>query len=290
MASPNDLDLSTELRLIPALADVGKEALVDIVAAATQRRAHAGVALVEQGIASPHLVMLVRGAAKVVRTVASGSGESVIVLDVMRAPCIVGDASVLDGQPATSSVVTLRSSHVAMLDRRHMVRLMAAHPSIARALLSRVAQELRSRVRRIDEIVVGPVDERVKHLLDSLAQEHGTPLGQGRFIAIPLRRRDLANMVNATTETVSRLLAKFEREGLARSTRDGIWWRSPSPSPRERGERGGEREAGKEGSGKEKGRGSSLPPASASAPSTTSSSSAPAPAPAGGGDAHERSG
>ena len=33
-------------------------------------------------------------------------------------------------------------------------------------------------------------------------------------------------MVNATTETVSRLLAKFEREGQARSTRDGIWWRS----------------------------------------------------------------
>jgi hypothetical protein len=33
-------------------------------------------------------------------------------------------------------------------------------------------------------------------------------------------------MVNATTETVSRLLAKFEREGLARSTRDGIWWRN----------------------------------------------------------------
>ena len=64
-------------------------------------------------------------------------------------------------------------------------------------------------------------------MLDSLALAHGTPLGQGRFIAIPLRRRDLANMVNATTETVSRLLAKFEREGQARSTRDGIWWRTP---------------------------------------------------------------
>jgi hypothetical protein len=34
-------------------------------------------------------------------------------------------------------------------------------------------------------------------------------------------------MVNATTETVSRLLAKFERDGQARSTRDGIWWRTP---------------------------------------------------------------
>jgi hypothetical protein len=35
-------------------------------------------------------------------------------------------------------------------------------------------------------------------------------------------------MVNATTETVSRVLARFEREGLTRSTRDGIWLRVAS--------------------------------------------------------------
>ena len=102
-------------------------------------------------------------------------------------------------------------------------------------------------MRRIDEIVAGPVDERVTNLLDSLALEHGTPLGQGRFIAIPLRRRDLANMVNATTETVSRLLAKFEREGQARSTRDGIWWRSAPPvasAPRARPQTSRPRPAG----------------------------------------------
>jgi CRP/FNR family transcriptional regulator len=255
MASPTDLDLSTELRAIAVLAELGKDAIADIVAAAAQRKAHAGVSLVEQGVASPHLIFLVRGAAKVVRTVTSaGGGETVIVLDVMRAPCIVGDTSVLDGQPSGASVVTLRSSHVATVERRHLARLMASHPAIARALLARAAYELRARVRRIDEIVAGPVDERVKHLLDSLAQEHGTPLGQGRFIAIPLRRRDLANMVNATTETVSRLLAKLEREGLARSTRDGIWWRTAPPTPQER----------------PRARHSTRPPAAADGPGTAS--------------------
>jgi CRP-like cAMP-binding protein len=233
MASSNDLDLVTELRLIPAFAEVAKEAMTEIAAAAAQRRAHAGTPLVDQGIVSPNLVMLLRGAAKTVRTVPVGGasaqasgGESVIVLDVMRAPSVVADASIIDGQPATASVITLRSSHVALLERRTFTRMLAAHPSFSRAMMGRLAQEMRARVRRIDQIVAGPVDERVKLLLDSLASEHGTPLGQGRFIAIPLRRRDLANMVNATTETVSRLLAKFEREGQARSTRDGIWWRS----------------------------------------------------------------
>jgi CRP-like cAMP-binding protein len=228
-----DLDIPSELRQIGAFCDVGKDALLEMSAAATQRRVHAGIAIVDQGLVSPSLVMLVRGAAKLVRTMGEGGDESVVVLDVMRAPCIIADSSVIDGTSAFASVVTLRSSHVLTIDRRAVLRLLSVHPSLARALLGRFAQEVRSGVRRVDEIVAGPVDERVTNLLDSLAMAHGTPLGQGRFIAIPLRRRDLANMVNATTETVSRLLAKFEREGQARSTRDGIWWRSsPAVAPK----------------------------------------------------------
>jgi hypothetical protein len=79
----------------------------------------------------------------------------------------------------------------------------------------------------VDEIAAGHVDDRVRRLLENLATDFGTPFGRGRFIAIPLRRKDIACMVNATTETVSRLLARFEREGAIRSSRDGIWWRDP---------------------------------------------------------------
>jgi CRP-like cAMP-binding protein len=226
MASQNDLDLLAELRLIPTFSELSKEALVELVAAAAQRRVHAGMVLIEQGVPSAAMVILLRGAAKTTRIADGGGGHTQVVLDVMRAPCVIADASVWDGLPAMSSVLTLRSSHVVTIDRRVIHRLAASHPSFGRALLARASQDVRAHTRRIDEIIGGPVDERIKHVLESLAEQHGTPLGQGRFIAIPLRRKDLACMVNATTETVSRLLAKFEREGLARSTRDGIWWRS----------------------------------------------------------------
>jgi CRP-like cAMP-binding protein len=231
MSPPPDLDAHAELRLIPGLAEVSTEALAELASLVVQKRMHAQQVLVEQGVVQHELQFLVRGAAKVVRS-AGPNGGSVVVLDVMRAPCIVGDPSVFDGQLAPSSVVTLRSSHVLALDQRSLLRLVTAHPSLSRALMARLAQEVRAHVRRVDQVALGPVDERVKHLLETLALQHGTPLGQGRFIAIPLRRRDIACMVNATTETVSRLLAKFEREGLARSTRDGIWWRtSAKPAP-----------------------------------------------------------
>jgi CRP-like cAMP-binding protein len=118
------------------------------------------------------------------------------------------------------------------IEKRALLRVVSAHPPLSSALLASLAKDIRAHVRRIDEVVSGPVDERVKHLLESLAFQHGTPLGQGRFIAIPLRRRDIACMVNATTETVSRVLARFEREGLTLSTRDGIWLKVQSASMR----------------------------------------------------------
>jgi len=219
----SELEARDELRAVPALADVPRDVLVELAATTTQRRVHAGAALVEQGSTATHLDVLARGAVKIVRTTRHALGESTVVLGVARAPAILAGASLFDGHPESASVVALRASHVIAIDRRVVLRVAGQHPALARGLLGHLAQMMRLQVRRIDEVASGPVDDRVRHLLEGLAHDHGTPFGQGRFIAIPLRRRDIACMVNATTETVSRVLARFEREGLTRSTRDGIW-------------------------------------------------------------------
>jgi CRP-like cAMP-binding protein len=225
-----EVDPLEELRGVAAFAELPREMLAELAASATQRRVLAGVSLIEQGAMAAQLEVLVRGAVKVVRTTRHALGESTVVLEVTRAPSILGGASLFDGHPEPASVVTLRSSHVVAVDRRVVLRLASQQSAFARALLAHLAQTVRRHVRRIDEVAAGPVDDRVRHLLDGLAHEHGTPFGQGRFIAIPLRRRDIACMVNATTETVSRVLARFEREGLTRSTRDGIWLRVTTPA------------------------------------------------------------
>jgi hypothetical protein len=45
------------------------------------------------------------------------------------------------------------------------------------------------------------------------------------MMALSLRRSDYAAMINATTETVSRTVARWERAGAARSSKVGLWWR-----------------------------------------------------------------
>ncbi len=225
MVTLPDLDIPEELRAVAGFSELSRDLLAEVASAASQRRVLAGVTLVEQGSVATSLDFLARGAVKLVRTRTSSDGESTVVLDVMRAPAVLFDPGLFDGVGASASVITMRASHLFSLDRRATLKLSTIHPPLARVLLAHLAHTVRRHVRRIDEVASGPVDDRVRHLLDGLAHDHGTPFGQGRFIAIPLRRRDIACMVNATTETVSRLLARFEREGRVRSTRDGIWWR-----------------------------------------------------------------
>lgn len=227
-----ELEPREELRVVPVLAELSRDQIAELVVTSTQRRVQAGAMLVEQGSTASHLEVLVRGAAKVVRVTRHALGESTVVLEVSRAPTILAGASLFDGQPEPASVVALRASQVISIDRRVVLRMVATHPAFSRAIFGHLAQSVRRHVRRIDEVASGSVDERVRHLLDGLANDHGTPFGGGRFIAIPLRRRDIACMVNATTETVSRVLARFEREGVTRSTRDGIWLRVPANGAR----------------------------------------------------------
>jgi CRP-like cAMP-binding protein len=232
MTTPAELEPQEELRALPGMAELPRELLVELALGATQRRVHAGASLVEQGTVQSRLDLLVRGAVKVVRTTRHALGESTLVLEVARAPALLPGTSFFDGLPEAASVVTLRASQVISLDRRNVLRVQGQQPAFARLLMTHLSQAVRRHVRRIDEVASGPVDDRVRHLLEGLASDHGTPFGQGRFIAIPLRRKDIACMVNATTETVSRVLARFEREGLTRSTRDGIWLRVQNQSVR----------------------------------------------------------
>jgi len=225
MPSVHDLDPRTELPLVQGFGEVTAEAIAELAPLVSQRRVLANDLAAEQGEVPSGLLFLVRGAAKTVRTASSTVGEVVRVLDVMRASCLVADAGVFDGLPSEASIVALRASHFFVVERRALARVMTAHPSLDRAIFGRFVRESRTHARRAEELASGTVEDRIHRLLEGLAAQHGTPLGQGRFIALPLRRRDLASMVNATTETVSRLLAKLEREGKARSTRDGIWWR-----------------------------------------------------------------
>ncbi|MGZ3477496.1 MAG: Crp/Fnr family transcriptional regulator [Polyangiales bacterium] len=120
----------------------------------------------------------------------------------------------------------MRPCDLALVDRGMLLAAIHANPNASQKLAELLARESRSYLKRVPELVGGSVEERLMSLLDRLAERHGSPLDDGRYLPLPLRRCDLAMMVHATTETVSRTLAEWERRGWLRSNRSGLWWGS----------------------------------------------------------------
>jgi len=163
----------------------------------------AGHALFREG--SPALLaFLVKGAVRIER--------GPVVLELVRAPAFVVDVGVRDARPSSSTAITLRASQAILTG------------TIDSPLVERALQEsLRTHARAIDSLSRGTSEERLVGVLTDLAGRYGAPVGAGRFIGIPVRRRDLARMVGITIETASRILARLERDGSIRTRRDGIW-------------------------------------------------------------------
>jgi CRP/FNR family transcriptional regulator len=183
-------------------------------------RVDAGETFIRQDDPCQHAFALTRGAVKLLRTT-----EGVPrLLDVARGPVLVADAALFDGGPWSASVVALRASSVLRFSRDALLDASAQDPHLTRTLRAAAARTVRAMVMRIDTLAAGTVEIRLMRFFDDLASRYGTPMGNARFIALPLRRHEIASLVGAEAETVSRLMARWTREGTLRASRDGILW------------------------------------------------------------------
>ncbi|GAC1353020.1 MAG: Crp/Fnr family transcriptional regulator [Polyangiales bacterium] len=222
------LDLAVELRKIALFADLPRHIFADLAARAHCMRVDRDRPVLVEGETTVGVPVLVQGLVKV----AMGR----VLIDVHRGPCLAFSAGAIEASPSQMSVIAMRPCDVAFLDRAVFLAAATATPATAQRFADSIAREARSYLRRIPELVGGSVEERLVGLLDRLAERHGSPLDDGRYLALPLRRCDLAMMVHATTETVSRTLAEWERRGWLRSNRSGLWWgsrrvRDTNPTP-----------------------------------------------------------
>lgn len=210
------LDFGVELRRIPLLAELSRHPFTELSARTQIVRIERERPLIIAGETSGHVAFLLAGLVKVT------AGR--LIVDVFRGPTMLVPCAAVDGLPSPVSVIAMRSCDVAILERAALLAAVNATPASAQRLAELVAHEARGYLRRFPELVGGSVEERLADLLDRLAERHGSPLDEGRYMALPLRRCDLAMMVHATTETVSRTLAEWERRGWLRSNRAGLWW------------------------------------------------------------------
>lgn len=118
-----------------------------------------------------------------------------------------GVASFFDGAPRVSSARTLEKSQIIPVNRHTLLRCFAMQPGLAVELLQSLAGTIRLLSAQVDAMAFLRADERIARLLTRLADETG---------AVHATQEELANLAGLSRVTVSRALARMEREGLVK--------------------------------------------------------------------------
>ena len=211
-----------ELARVPLFEQLGDADLGKLAEITSRKRFRSGTAIFFQDDPADALYVVLSGSAKVFRTSEDGRDR---ILMILRSGDAFGELAMIEGLPRPATVQTLEDTEMLVLSRREFEAFARAHPDFLWKLLRAMAERLRKINEDVLDLSFKDVPYRVLQLLSQLVGRHGVSGPEGWRITMPLSVRDLSSMVGANTETVSRLLDRYESEGLVR--REGPNWIVP---------------------------------------------------------------
>jgi CRP-like cAMP-binding protein len=103
-----------------------------------------------------------------------------------------------------------------------MASLMETYPKLAINAVRFVAARLHELQVQYRQLATEKVERRVARALLRLGEQAGRRTEAGILIDLPLSREDIAQMTGTTLYTVSRIISRFEADGLVEAGRQHI--------------------------------------------------------------------
>jgi CRP-like cAMP-binding protein len=120
------------------------------------------------------------------------------------------------------SATAMEPTRVLGWSRAALHGLLDRFPQIRTNIVSEIARHMTDALTRVQELTTERVNQRLARTLLRLAESGGRAEGTAIDIVHPITRQELADLVGATLFTVSRLLARWEQEGLIASSRGHV--------------------------------------------------------------------
>lgn len=211
MAMLSNLDL---IRRVPLFSMLTNEQAQTIADGVVKRRYRRGEIIVEQGRKSDALFILLSGRARVITSDARGRE---VILAVLEPGDYLGEMSLIDGDPHSATVRAEVQTDVLVLGRTEFGACLPEASSLSYAILRGLVARLRNADRQIESLALLDVYGRVaRALLDMATEEEGQ-----RIIRSKVSRQDLAKVVGASREMVSRVMKDLEERGLIETQENG---------------------------------------------------------------------
>lgn len=212
MSMLSNLDLIRRVPLFSMLSSAQAESLVDVVG---KQRFKRGEVLVKQGETTNALFIILTGR---VRVLMSDDKGREVILALMAQGDYIGEMSLIDSQEHSATAVAEVQTDVLVLGRNDFCRCVMENVPMALSVMRVLVKRLRSANQKIESLALMDVYGRVA---DVLRQSAKLQLDGEYVIRDKISRQDIAKMVGASREMVSRVMKDFVESGFVEVLEDG---------------------------------------------------------------------
>ena len=169
-----------------------------------------------EGTPAAGLYILCYGAVKLYQSDRFGHDH---ILAIAAPGDFLGELPLDPMEPYSVSAEVVTESQLCYLPRDRLLDFVQAHPQASLRLVAALSRALSSARRKAGDLALKPAETRLAEVLVQLARR---PPGEGARnkvtrVALGYSRREIAEMIGVSTETVIRLLGGLRRKGLITS-------------------------------------------------------------------------
>lgn len=188
---------------VALFASLPPEELKKLESHTKQKRYRKNTVMIEKGDDSSTLYVLVSGK---VRIYVSDEEGKEVVLDVCDEPgSVFGELALLRDTPRTASLMTLEDSQFLLLSKVDFQKCLHDNMQIAMDIIAGLVDRVSALTDRVSALALNDVYGRLAATLRDLAKEE-----DGRQITQALTQQELAQMIGASREMVSRIFKELK--------------------------------------------------------------------------------
>ncbi len=201
------------LSMVDVLEPLSEEELEEFSRLVPDTHVERGRVFYAPGDESEALFVLKRGKVRIYKAVPEGWE---FTLAVVEAGTVFGEMSLTAQRMREAYAEATEPSDICVLRREDLERLVRSNPGVGLAMMRVLSERLRACEERLEDIGLKDVPARLAGLILQLAESEGVMTPEGPKIPAHYTHRQLASMIGASRESVTRAFTKLRRGGAVK--------------------------------------------------------------------------
>ena len=204
---PNLANVSiTLLRNVPLFSGLDEKRLGVLVPMMMRTSFSRNETIIGAGDPTDSLYIVISGRLKVLMSDEQGRE---VILAILGTGEFFGEMGLLDDSPRSASVVTLEPCELLSISKTDFKRCIAENSDLSLMVMRGLVRRLREADQKIGSLALMDVYGRVARLLLEMAED----VGGEKMVVKKLSKQDIAKMIGASREMVSRVMKDLELGG-----------------------------------------------------------------------------